>query len=261
MRIVQGEPTCRFESVGRNDASTFTGFCGHHDTSLFLAIDTKPLDLDDLEQLFLLAYRSVTRELHATMEGAARIQSAYLTLVEKGKASGTEPDAPGMEALQHMLKSWGTWKYRQKHFDTDLVAKRYGNLRHSIFVIENEKPMLASSSFFSVDMKRWGDPFAAAILNIVPLSENSTAVVFSYHKDHSGKVRRYIAPVMLAKGSERKFQLSLLLLRDADNFFMSPSVVNAWSKERRGHIETAFASTILRERQIERSPDFMLFPQ
>ena len=50
-----------FKLVGRNHASTFTGLCNEHDTKLFLPLDTKPLDVTDREQLFLLAYRSVTR--------------------------------------------------------------------------------------------------------------------------------------------------------------------------------------------------------
>jgi hypothetical protein len=260
MRIVGGRPTCRFETVGRNEASTFTGLCSHHDTSIFLPIDTKPLDLEDEEQLFLIAYRSATRELHVTIESAVRIQSAYETLVSKGRASATEPSSPGMEAIQHMLKAYSVWRYRRDHFDVDLTAGRYGNLRHSYFVIEGEKPILTSSSFFSVDSKPWGRPFAAVLLNVVPLDHSTTAVIFSYHKNHSGKVRRYIAPVIMSKGSQQKHELSLLLLQNADNFFLSPSVVKAWSDERRERIETAFASTILGERRIERSPDFMLFP-
>src|ERR1700683_2516312 len=54
-----------FKSIGRNEASTFTGLCNEHATRLFKPLDTKPFDFNDREQLFLLAYRSVTRELHA----------------------------------------------------------------------------------------------------------------------------------------------------------------------------------------------------
>lgn len=85
VQLRNGEPACRFAKVGRNDASTFTGLCGRHDTEMFKPIDTKELSLDDSEQLFLIAWRAVTRELHATLEGASRIQSTYLKMVADEK--------------------------------------------------------------------------------------------------------------------------------------------------------------------------------
>jgi hypothetical protein len=44
--VKTGEPQISFERVGRNQASTFTGLCSHHDTEIFKPIDTKPLALD-----------------------------------------------------------------------------------------------------------------------------------------------------------------------------------------------------------------------
>jgi hypothetical protein len=55
------------DSAGRNEASTFTGLCSAHDADLFRPIDTRELDVNDREQFFLLAYRSVTREVHAPL--------------------------------------------------------------------------------------------------------------------------------------------------------------------------------------------------
>jgi hypothetical protein len=65
------------------EASTFTGLCTVHDAKLFAPIDTKEFNDHDRQQLFLLAYRSVTRELHAVMEGALKIQSTYASRVER----------------------------------------------------------------------------------------------------------------------------------------------------------------------------------
>ena len=50
--------------VGIGEASTFKGFCSHHDNELFTSIDDKPFN-GDIEQIMLLGYRSICHELHS----------------------------------------------------------------------------------------------------------------------------------------------------------------------------------------------------
>ena len=66
-------PELQFRPIGRSEASTFPGFCNQHETEIFRPLDIKPLDTTDKEQLFLLAYRSISRELHAIMDGASKV--------------------------------------------------------------------------------------------------------------------------------------------------------------------------------------------
>jgi hypothetical protein len=47
--------------IGVRDASTFTGFCGHHDQLLFRPIETQPI-VPTPEQAFLLGYRGFCHE-------------------------------------------------------------------------------------------------------------------------------------------------------------------------------------------------------
>jgi hypothetical protein len=54
----------RFKLIGINKASTFTGFCQRHDTELFSPLETRPFTASK-EQLFLLAYRALSKELYA----------------------------------------------------------------------------------------------------------------------------------------------------------------------------------------------------
>jgi hypothetical protein len=169
MRIEGNGPVCRLEKIGRNKASTFTGLCADHDAELFQPIDREELSLEDPEQLFLIAYRSVTRELHVCLEGAMRIQNSYQRLVAEGKISNEESSPQGQAAYQHILKAWAAWKYRYKYFDLDIVKRKYRNLRHSIFMIADEKPCVAASAFLSVEPKPWGNVHPAVALNIIPL--------------------------------------------------------------------------------------------
>ena len=83
-----GKVEISFESIGRNRATTFTGLCGKHDQAIFDPIENGAIDVAVEEHLFLLAYRSVLRELHATMSGAIKIQLAYQKKVELGMVRG-----------------------------------------------------------------------------------------------------------------------------------------------------------------------------
>src|SRR6266700_3279132 len=42
LRFSEAGPEIDFKPIGRNEASTFTGFCNQHDTSIFEPLDTKP---------------------------------------------------------------------------------------------------------------------------------------------------------------------------------------------------------------------------
>jgi hypothetical protein len=76
-RIKNDKPMLELAKIGRNEASTFTGLCEKHDGEIFKVIDTKPLDVSNDEQLTLLAYRSVMREMHALTEEAGRMWSIH----------------------------------------------------------------------------------------------------------------------------------------------------------------------------------------
>lgn len=58
------EDLARPQLIGVNVASTFTGFCQHHDAALFRPLEAAPFDASP-EQVMLLSYRTLCRELYA----------------------------------------------------------------------------------------------------------------------------------------------------------------------------------------------------
>jgi len=257
--IRKGELKVEFTDVGRNEASTFLGFCNQHDTQIFVPIDTKPLSFTDPEQLFLLAYRSVTRELHATMQGGLQAQTALVGAVKRGQVSENEVSPTMVAATMELMKSWVVYRYRAKFFDMALVRGRYTDIKHSVFIIKGE-PKIACSAFFGVEFRRPGKLFPAVCLNIVPIGEDETAVIFSYASEDSGKVRRFIAPVMLQQDETAKLlQLSHLIVNNAENFFLRPSVVARWTEEKKSYLISAFLSTIDRKMDAAFDERQMLF--
>ena len=53
----------RPKKIGIHKATVFKGFCNSHDTQLFLPIDTKPLVVNDLAQVYALHLRATSFEL------------------------------------------------------------------------------------------------------------------------------------------------------------------------------------------------------
>lgn len=56
--------TFPFKRIGVNEASTFTGFCQRHDMEMFRPLEAEPFTASK-EQLFLLAYRALSKEVYA----------------------------------------------------------------------------------------------------------------------------------------------------------------------------------------------------
>jgi hypothetical protein len=65
---MKGQPgadgTPPYKLVGLKQASTFTGFCAGHDAELFRPLETRPF-VASKKQLFLLAYRALSKEIYA----------------------------------------------------------------------------------------------------------------------------------------------------------------------------------------------------
>lgn len=251
-------PRSELERIGRNIASTFLGLCSLHDGELFRPLDTKPLILSNREQLFLIAWRSVTRELHTVMEAARKGQGTLTWAVDTERAF---PDKDGLimrEATGGLLKAYHVYRYRAENFDLALLEKRFSAIEHDVVVLTHTRPTLAVSSLFSYDDLDGDDP-PYVILNVIPLSKTSTAVIFSYSKKHRRKLKKIVAPILKAKGPEQKLALSRIVIGRTENFVLSPAFVTSWPKQKKDAITRAFGETVLWSADAPHSPDMMLF--
>jgi hypothetical protein len=141
-------PELNYKKIGRNKATTFTGLCGKHDQEIFREIDAKPIDIENQSQLLLLAYRSVLRELHATMDGAIKIQEAYQKRVKLGLDPENQPSHACIEATYQLAKAWRTFWYRCR-YDDIRQSSNYAKLVHRVREINVQQPTIAASAFLA----------------------------------------------------------------------------------------------------------------
>ena len=260
LRIIHqqgGEPTVDWEPVGRNSATTFTGLCAQHDSSIFRAIDTIPLDLSSAEQLFLFAYRSVLREMHAVIEGAMRLQTAYLRRVDRGKSPADRPDHHGLRATEALSNAYDTYVYKRS-LDRALLERDFGVLMHKHLYLEASPPSIAVSSLFSLDDMPWPDDVARVILNVIPTREGTHAI-FSFLVGDADIAAQYLHRVLTATESYQKYLLSKLVLQNCDNIVIAPPYFERLSEVRKNKMREFFENTIVQNGSDYEDENLYLF--
>jgi hypothetical protein len=258
-RFSPAGPDIALRRIGRNEASTFAGFCNLHDTELFRPLDTKPLDGADREQLFLLAYRGITCELHAIMTGAVQLQSLYTARIERGADSPDSSSPAGQKAVEQMLLSWATWRYRHRYYDEPLLRQSFDGVEHDVIDLNDQVPCLAASSFITLKDVPVDQDLVGVAINILPVSDTSTIVVFSYAKEDQGIVRAALDRILGSTGDVQKYELSKLVLSRISNVLISPRRFDQWGAEKAKKITDAFVRTVQSQQDVGEDVDFMLF--
>jgi hypothetical protein len=258
-RLVSGEPKLEFVKIGRNDASTFTGLCSKHDTELFKAIDTEPLDVDKCEHLRQLAYRSVMREFHTHALNSEKTWAIHEKFCQ---AEGLDPaevaTAASIVALGHDKKGLEVLNYRKKHFDVPLSEGKSPDLRHLIISMDDQAPVLAASALFSTGFTEDGD-LIGPTLNVVPLSENKSVAVISYPTEQEANVKDSLSKVFDAGENTLKYELAKLIIERVENFTLSPAHYEKWSDDKKARVLREFEATMIEPKEIADHADLNIF--
>lgn len=218
-------PSVRFKRIGRNNATTFTGLCDDHDSLLFKTIDTMAFDPNNTEQLFLLAYRAVLRELHSKMKGAIDVQNVYSRGAEQGHFNPEVADQPMLMAIGAMSEAWSFYRYKCS-YDSIYNSGDYTLIEHNIEYVDGLLPSIAVSSVYShIDNMKYLpdrlDP-KCTVLNVFPC-HSGYFVLFSYIKAHKNIVAPYFERVTSAQQHYKLYLLSKLVLMHCENFVISPT--------------------------------------
>jgi hypothetical protein len=258
-RFSSSGPDVALRRIGRNEASTFAGFCNQHDTELFRPLDTKSFNGTDPEQLFLLAYRGITHELHAIGTAVVQLQSLYQARVARGADAPDPSSAAGQKALEQMLLAWATWRYRFRYYDEPLLRGCFDSVEHQIIELNDQSPCLAASSFITLKDLPVAQDLAGVAINILPVSASKTIAAFSYAKKDQGIVQASLDRILGSSGDFQKYELSRLVLSRISNVLISPRHFERWGAARAQKIAAAFVRTVESKQDVEEDADFMLF--
>jgi hypothetical protein len=228
-----------------------------HDTTLFKPIENANLEIDNKEQLFLIAYRSVLKELHACIERGIKIQIGYQELIKKGKLPAEQPTKEGLRAVEYFAIAYETQIYKEK-FDRALLKTDYESIVHKTIIFDNISPSVACSQLFSVDKVKFENDVLRIVLNIIPLDENNTLAIFSFTKEEEELAEDYLTKYINGHECTLKYNISKLMIEVSDNFYLSPKFFNNWTNQKRRNILNHFTETILEDYERD-SSDYYLF--
>lgn len=252
-------PTIDFGPVGRNQATTFTGLCAEHDKTLFAPIETDALDIASPQHLFLLAYRAVLRELHASCEAAAKIQASYQSRVRAGVDPKGQPSPAGMYAVERMVIAYETQLYKSR-YDKLLGEGNFEDLKHDVIHIQ-APPSIGASAMFSLDHVPVLDDVARVCLTVLPMSSTSTVAVFSYVETDAPHARAALSRILGSSGWHQLYEISREVLHSCENFVISPDLFDSWEPNKRARMRDFFRSTLFRnDRSVEHQDLFLFWP-
>ena len=241
-------PRLSLNRVGRNRATTFTGLCAQHDGEMFRSLDTEPLDPDNAEHLFLLAYRAVIREHYVLRRSE-----------EMMKRAAALPQLSGRAPLEYFADvAMRLAEYRSRYFDPAHRDREFEGLVNHVVDIQTSSATVAVASLYSLDLAtRQDGDIARAALSVVPVSQNRSIAVISCVSDDLPFLEPELERVLDERRSP-SLQMSRLILETSENFVLRPGFTDQWSPLKKQKIIEA-AGLISALHSVPEDNDLMLF--
>ncbi|RMP71524.1 SEC-C motif protein [Pseudomonas syringae pv. atrofaciens] len=197
--LVSTNGVMELKSVGINEASTFTGFCSYHDKHIFAPLEDESIVLSD-EQLFLLAYRPISRELYAKNENI--LTAEFLKSTDRGTPVEMQQIIQ-MVANGHGLGASiavGELENIKAEMDSILLRRDFSDMNHFVIELSDIPNILVSGStqpefdFSGARLQRFGrhqDPMSHLIYNAISY-DNKGCFVFSWINSHDDICQKFI---------------------------------------------------------------------
>jgi len=236
--------------VGRNEATTFRGFCKKHD-ECFNAIEHRKYEYGNSQQNFLFAYRAFAK-VYTDNLTASNFYDKWLgeivnnnsleRILEKQKNAAPKKIREmkkkvvlkRQEFRQEQLKALNKeFEEIRISMNINLSRERYFKLE-TILVEVDVQNTIACSCVPYIAMDLNGYVFNhnlkyPSFLTIIPQG-NVTVVLLSFFKRHKSHFRNFINQITSASKEEKELIISNILLKYGDNIVFSPTQFNKFNK-------------------------------
>ncbi|MBL4576031.1 MAG: SEC-C domain-containing protein [Opitutaceae bacterium] len=237
------------ELVGVNKASTFTGFCGVHDKSLFSEFEDKPF-VGSAKQAFLIGYRALSREYFTKM-AQSDLQDTYKDL-DKGRSQSAQWSIQEFSFLHSIGVQLGLRDIQahKSNYDGVLVSGQFENVRAYTFEFEDILPLACSGAFYPErdfngerlqDLSEMG-PVLDNLCFSIFASENRSYAVFTWLDDSGLSCNKFIDSLMNMTDHQIFPVLVQFTCATFENVFFAPKWWESLSGSAQAQITTLLAS-------------------
>lgn len=219
--------------IGKKTASTFYGFCGHHDGKIFAAIEQNPelINLESDEHCFLLSFRSFAISYHRKKENIHLLSindEGFKTKLKKYfNHDNLDAQLEGEElGLQDMNPS-------KKVLTNALYSKDYSCLDFFVHELDYTVPfamcMLTSPPFLfnGKAINTSTDPeyqYSDIFTSVIPLKSRTLVVLSAFKNSPYGS--QYLDELDKMYNIPMQKALTWHVLTNAENCFFSPEWYN-----------------------------------
>lgn len=269
--------------VGIGDATVFTGFCKHHDRTLFREIDFdagESFDPASLRQAVLLAFRAVAceywkklnaRVLHATLleRQERRDVSGIARLLNLEEADARDM-AGGAEYTRRLVRSFDQGIARLSAWFASLRSQlrngSYHLSRHVCLDFAGPATVAASAVFTPwfdasdepIRPLRPGSPAWDLALTALPGKEK-THLSFLHHRRWTAHYERFFRVLASARQEDREVAVSKWLVLHCENTVYSPRFIDTLDQGTVSGLASAFEKSIDRPLPLALVPTFNVF--
>jgi hypothetical protein len=214
---------------GRKEATTFTGFCGYHDKSVFQPIEDNLFD-KSLEHIFLYTYRCFAIEYHKKQEMVNMGQHIFSNKPSLLYLSKEDNPFGGMQLAVNDLDPV------KQQFDKALLDKNYDILTSLVWEF-NQKVNFAGTGFEAMTRDLMGnkiqdllnlDVLAKHIFVMVFPEEDKTYCIISWLKENDELFSVYHKQLLELNEQQKKNYINNLLPMISENIAINPDSWERW---------------------------------
>lgn len=249
---------------GRKKATTFTGFCGHHDNKIFKPIEALDFEVGNKKQEFLFAYRALAKEYHSKMS-ILRYSELCMELIERKEINNyfNISQYPRMDinklAMMMRIQYEGSSKamrYSEKYrqaMNININNNKYHSIETDVLVFDEEYHIAVSSMTNIVtdingkvinDLPRYDSYMTPLFVTTFP-QQGKTFVLLSYFKKDKNRYQFIKDKIICEKVENQKVIISNLIIKYIENFVISPTRWLVLDEEQKKNITDVFQKTVI----------------
>ena len=214
----------KLEETGWKRASTFPGFCGYHDKRLFGPLEDQPFT-GSKEQCFLIAYRSLTKEIYAKTSSAKQndLRTTYASQSAETRMAAAAFNKGVSLALRDL-------KRHKNRYDKILVNKDWKKVHGVLIEFDSIFPIQCTGGLFphkdinglSIQNLDWCDttPDTINLASFAADGKSYFLICWLTDSDRSGS--RFVAPFELVDKENLPAVIGSLILQITENCHFSP---------------------------------------